>query len=406
LDTDPSRTSTKRDAPLVVYVGPFGFPDGGAAARRILGNAQSLREAGYAVEIASGQMEGPAHYDGFPVHSLGERTAEHMGSTLKRLLYAGMGRKTVAWLDNLDSKPAAVILYSGYLPFFMRLLPWARQSGTPLIFDAVEWYDPPTALHWLRSPFYWNSEIAMRFLAHRTGNIIAISSYLERYFQKMGCRTVRVPPTLDTGKIRANLEPAALAPLTLAYTGTAGHKDLFEVYLEALLALDPEGRRVRLRTAGPTVEEVLALPPLRARGARKLPGCVEVLGHVPHVEAMELTRSADFSVLVRHDARKSHAGFPTKVVESLSVGTPVICNLTSDLGSHIRDGETGLVSADSSPQALKRTLERAVALTLEDRRRMRVAARAEAETSFDYRRYVEPLSRFVARAKAPGERVQ
>ena len=36
---DPAR-------PFVVYVGPFAFPDGGAAARRILGNALSLVEAG------------------------------------------------------------------------------------------------------------------------------------------------------------------------------------------------------------------------------------------------------------------------------------------------------------------------------------------------------------------------
>lgn len=391
---------------LVAYVGPFGFPDGGAAARRILGNALSLREAGFEVEIGSGQMEGPAEYDGFKVRSLGERTAEHMGSAFKRLLYAAMGARTVAWLDSLSPRPTAVILYSGYSPYLMRLLPWARKTGVPLIFDAVEWYDPPTPLHWLRSPYYWNTELAMRLYAPRTRNILAISSYLEDHYRARGCNTVLVPPTLDTTRVTPNLEPTASGPLILAYTGTPGHKDLFGAYLEALLDLDPQGKRLRLRMAGLSVEEVLAFPAMRRKGARALPGCVEVLGRVPQDEAMELTRRADFSLLLRPDTRTSRAGFPTKVVESLSVGTPVICNHTTDLPRHIRDGQEGLICAVGTAEALKGALQRAIALSVDNRRRMRAAARAEAEKSFDYRRYVQPLAKFVGRAKAPRERVQ
>lgn len=391
---------------LIAYVGPFGFPDGGAAARRILGNALSLREAGYEVEIGSGQMDGPAEYEGFKVHSLGERSAEHMGSALKRLLYAGMGARTVAWLDSLSPRPAAVILYSGYSPYFMRLLPWARKAGVPLIFDAVEWYDPDHWYDWFRSPYHWNSELAMRHYCVRARNIIAISSYLEGYYRARGCETVLVPPTLDTRAVTPNLEPARAGPLILAYTGNPARKDLFDSYLEALLEIDPGGERMRLRMAGLSVEEVLAFPALRGKGARALPQCVEVLGRVSQEKAMELTREADFSVLLRPNTRVTRAGFPTKVVESLSVGTPVICNHTSDLARHIRDGQEGLVCRDGTISALKETFQRAVALSVEGRRRMRAAARAEAEKSFDYRRYVQPLAEFVSRAKAPGERVQ
>ena len=383
---------------LVVYVGPYAFPDGGAAARRILGNARSLREAGYAVEIASGQMQGPAEYAGFPVHSLGERTAEHMPSGLKRLLYAGMGIKTVEWLAALPRRPSAVILYSGYSPYLMRLLPWCAKARVPLIFDAVEWYDPPNWYDWLRSPYYWNTEVAMRHFAPRADNILAISSYLERHYAARGCNTVRVPPTLDTADVTPNLQPGE-GPLTLAYTGTPGHKDLFDAYLEALLDLDPEGDRVRLRMAGLSPEEVLAFPAMRRKGARALPGCVEVLGRVPQEKAMELTRGADFSVLLRPDTRTSKAGFPTKVVESLAVGTPVICNLTSDLGRHIHEGREGVVCRDGTVPALKDALQRAMALSREERGQMRAAARAEAERSFDYRRHTGALAEFVERGQ-------
>ena len=134
-----------------------------------------------------------------------------MGSALKRLLYAGMGQRTVAWLDALPEKPAAVILYSGYSPYFMRLLPWRQRNRVPLIFDAVEWYDPPRRIDWLRSPYYWNTELAMRRFAVRGGNIIAISSYLEGHYRAGGCNTVLVPPA-----------PGVLSALAVAMDGCIG----------------------------------------------------------------------------------------------------------------------------------------------------------------------------------------
>lgn len=391
---------------LIAYVGPFGFPDGGAAARRILGNARSLRDAGFEVVIGSGQMPDPAggevtDYEGFAVHSLGERTAEHMGSALKRLLYAAMGAKTVEWLDRLPQKPAAVILYSGYSPYLMRLTPWCAANGVPLIFDAVEWYAPPRWHHWLRSPYYWNTEAAMRHFIGRTGNVLAISRYLENYYGRRGCNTVLTPPTLDTRQAEARLEAPSTGPLVLVYTGTPAHKDLFDAYLQALLDLDPAGETVRLKVAGLTGEEVLGFPAMRRNGLRVLPGCVEAIGRVPHEAAMALTRSADFSILLRPQNRTSTAGFPTKVVESLAVGTPVICNHTSDLGQHIHDGAEGLICPDDSAASLRAAIERALALPGVARGRMRAGARARAEMAFDYRNYTDALAAFVGRAKPP-----
>ena len=54
------------------------------------------------------------------------------------------------------------------------------------------------------------------------------------------------------------------------------------------------------------------------------------------------------------------AGFPTKVVESLALGTPVITNLTSDLGFCVFDGRNGVIldarsEQDASPEAVART---------------------------------------------------
>ena len=104
---------------------------------------------------------------------------------------------------------------------------------------------------------------------------------------------------------------------------------------------------------------------------------------------------ADFSVLLRRPDKVATAGFPTKFVESLAVGTPVIATLTSDLGDHLVDGQNGLICDDASPETVARALERALALSGREKSALRKAARHTAETGFDYRRHTDGLRRLV-----------
>ena len=90
------QTTLPWNRPWIAYVGPFHFPEGGAAARRILGNSQSLIAAGYNVVIASGQESDSESVDGATnagqlkmltpglwLASLDERDAEHMPRLLR-----------------------------------------------------------------------------------------------------------------------------------------------------------------------------------------------------------------------------------------------------------------------------------------------------------------------------------
>ncbi len=389
--------------PSIAYVGPFSFPEGGAAARRILGNALSIRTAGYQVHIGSGQLlqtktSAVEMYQGIPVYSLDERFAERYPTLIKHMLYFNMGRKTCDWLNALDPKPVAVILYSGYSPYFLRLLPWCERQGIPLIFDAVEWYDPSGGMPGgSLSPYRWSFEFAMRYYCVRAKHIIAISTHLQDFYRQRQCASVRIPPTLDTRSIEPNLEISSDPVVTIGYTGTPSKKDLFDNFLEAILRMDPQGRHLRLRVAGVSCDQLMAYPAIRRRRFTSVPPCIETLGKVPHNEAITLIRQADFSVLLRPQKRYAQAGFPTKVVESLAMGTPVICNITSDLGNYIHDGIEGIVCTDHQPDSLVSSFERVLKLNAKQRQSMRIAARRQAEQSFDYRNYVSPLAEFLQR---------
>jgi glycosyltransferase involved in cell wall biosynthesis len=395
--------------PLIAYVGPVAVPGGGAAARRMLGVAKSLREAGFDLCIGAGQVAENGHSvtacEGIAVHALGERQAAQYPLASKHLAYFAMGRRTRQWLNALEPAPAAVILYSGYSPYFARLLPWCERRGVPLVFDAVEWYDWANVTGGRFGAYRWNIELAMRYYCVRSHHVLAISSYLERYYASRGCRTVRVPPTLDVAAIAprldgrlwdgASLFPLVRRPVTIAYAGEAGNKDLIDNVVEAVLRLDAEGRRFQLNLVGVGEDEVLRLRACTSRGVRQLTPAVRAFGRTDYATALDIVRAADFTALLRPRLRYAEAGFPTKVVESLALGTPVICNHTSDLASCVRDGDEGLVCADHGADSLVKALLRAEQLSLAELLRMRAAARRQAEQSFDYRQHVTSLGQFM-----------
>lgn len=381
---------------IVIFLGPFSFPNGGAAARRILGISKTLQAARFEVKVACGQIDDTSDYsskwyEGIEVFSLNERTAESLPRQLKHLAYIAMGRKTITWLDSLNYRPHSIVLYSGYTPYLMHLIPWARRNKVRLLFDAVEWYEPASFLGWL-SPYQLNIELAMRFLLPRVGHLISISDYLHRYYSQRGCQSVIVPPTLDV------LDTSFLIkgrdkqrPLQLVYAGTPGRKDLLNNIIDAVLRLRHAGHALQLSVAGTSVTDAQRYPAVFTRTNAEVFAGVKFLGLLNHEESIDLVRKADFTLLLRRDARYSRAGFPTKFVESLAVGTPVIANLTSDLHRYLLDNQTGLICQGPKPENLEISLLRALSLSQDQHEMMRVRCREMALKTFDYRAFVVPL---------------
>ena len=386
-------------SPWVAYVGPFGFPDGGAAARRVLGNAQSLVGAGYQVVVASGQPveDAPdAEYEnGISFVSLGERTAEHWPRALRRARYAAMGGNTRSWLDAQDPLPAAVILYSGYTPYLLRLIPWCRRKGIPLLFDAVEWYEAIGTFGWSVSPYQWNIELAMRWLVKKTDGVIAISSYLSDYYRAAGLPVINVPPTLSVDEIPDIRPPRDDGRLHVCYAGLpTSNKDLIDVVVESVLNVNEGGRRLVLHIAGPDEQEVLRLPSLSDH-IGDLPQCIQCYGMLPQSAAMSLVQRCDFTVLLRREHRVSKSGFSTKFVESMALGTPVIGNLTGDLADYLLDQKTGIVCGDWSFGELQDAIRRALAMSAGELMEMRHRCKDMARAKFDTKNYTQALGSFV-----------
>lgn len=401
----------------VLLLGTYVMPDRTPAALRAVGLATALRGAGYDCSFGAGEIwadgawRPEGHMDvvgGFPVVSL----AELGGPTTSRWVRAkaGMflaGRGARRWLASRDlSGVAAVIANGGYSPLMLRLLPLLRGRGVPLVVDIADWYDPWHQPGGPFTPFSWQIELAMRVLHKSCDGVIAVSSYLESYYEAPSRPTVRVPPTTDTSQ-RKWLDALESSPkddekLRIVYAGTPGKKDDLRMVVESASRARREAGPIRLTFIGPDREAIRGALPVGLRADLDALDA-RFPGYVPHEAVPSLLSKNDFSVLVRPRKRYAEAGFPTKLVESLSAGVPMIVNATSDIPEYVRDGVEGYMVPAYSTEALAATFVRAAATPLEARREMRRAARARAVSSFDNRVYSGVLGSLISRVSDAAE---
>jgi glycosyltransferase involved in cell wall biosynthesis len=312
------------------------------------------------------------------------------------------GRNTLRWLRRQPTQPGDVVIaYQGGAYFLSCLYRWCRDRNVRMVVDITEWYSPRQLPGGRLSPAWWNSEISMRLICPAIGRMIVISSYLEQYYEARGCAVLRVPPLVDvqdpkwdtTGRITP--EPS---PLRLAYAGTPGRKDLLVNVFRGLAILRAQNVPVVFNLIGPTLEYLMETIPESAQWLAQLGEQVIFDGRVHQSEVPRRLMQSHFTVLLRPDKRYTRAGFPTKVVESLSAGVPVITNSTSDLSLCIQDGREGILLDDESPESFASGIRRLVALGPRAWHTMGLAARRRAESAFDYRTYIEPIRHFIFEA--------
>lgn len=409
----------------IAYVGPIDFPEGGAAARRVLGMSQSLVLAGYKVTVvsgylASGRVEGEATIiqPGIESVQINERSAEHLPKLLKFVRYFTMGRRSRDWFEQQQDWPKAIVIYSGYSPYLLNFIAWAKRRGIKIIFDAVEWYAAESRLGFWMSPYLMNTEFAMRYLVPKADGVICISSALQHYYQAKKRPTVRIPPTLTFHETTSTLDQLnrpklGSGPVKLFYAGSPGKKDRLDKIAIAVAQVNqPRGKQEDLENLAIPQREIelhiVGLNQLEFNAYMEqspesqkwnaMGGATAKIichGRITHAEVSELLKQAHFTIFVREQNRVSEFGFPTKYVESLALGCPVITNLTSDLSLY-HSVDTGLLVSSSELNDIESALRSALALSDKRYKEMTDNAHRKGRSSFDVEIFQDALRKFIA----------
>lgn len=368
---------------LIVLVSQYRFPEGDAGSVRFYHFAVTLQRMGYDVLVVGmGETTiGEQCFQGVPYLSL--RTENRYGSYL---FYTWRLRRLFSRLKREERNIKAVVCGFTMIHVLTFLKRYCRSRQIPLIKDVVEWYSPQQFPRGKWSLSYRMKDLENRRVISPPVRVIAISRYLERYFLSKGCETSRIPIYFDVARMPMRVENDDDF-LHLIYAGSPGKKDYLPLMLAGLSLLDTVVlSQVKFMIIGVTKSQVKTMIP-PTEYARLEPN-LDIRGRMPHHEVLSALCRADFSVLLRDaDARYAQAGFPTKVIESLSVGVPIICNYSSDLKDFLTDGENALIVQSLAADSFAQVLKRAVALSAFEKAKMSVAARQCAESRFNIDSY-------------------
>lgn len=386
----------------IAYVGPFSFPANNANSLRVSGVAHALALGGAELLIGSADCETrpfkfESEFGDLSVYPLSEFPHESWPSWQRVWRGLDAGKKTVQWIESLSPQPDAILVYGTPFGYLRRLLPLAKKMRVPLLLDVVEWYDPSHLPGGKYGPVSLAFEYSMRYLATKADGALVISRYLESYFNAKHIPTLRVPPLFSSMDCRPKQFRELDGWLHLCYAGTPGKKDKLEVILHAVTSLSIINKGIELHLVGVDNKELVTLMDDYGLKIPSVDAKIKITTHgrVDNLIAKSIVASCDFTVLLRDQARYSLAGFPSKVAESLILGTPVISNLSSNLDEVFVNGKNSILLEYPNTTSLVDAINEAINIDSNDLSIMKVSSRVVGVRLFDLKNYAKSLNDFI-----------
>lgn len=373
----------------ILFVTDLSFP-GSAMASRLLAFVKLFYCLGYDIHLIAGksdELESGEIYQGedFTYEIVSSKRSDRMMS------YFG-NENLIKAVDRYVSENEVDYIFSTSLnALYRKLLKLCKQKNIKLILEQCEWYDPSSFGMGKYDIRYRRFKTNIKKYYCQADYVISISRLLNDYYNGSGVKSIRIPSIIDVmnkpKKYNVHNEK-----IKLVFTGnTSNSKELIVPVLEALREYKD---RIELHIYGSSMN-----------GLRKhvnsdvlidgLNNSLFVHGVIKQEEVEKVLLNSDYQIFIRPKRRSSDAGFPTKLCESMSVGTPCITNDTGDISLVLKDGKNGFMVKGNDVKAVKEAFEKIVKLDKDSYRQMRIMARRDAESFFDYRNYLKDVEEFL-----------
>lgn len=304
------------------------------------------------------------------------------------------GIEVIRKIDDSGFNPDIIIYNGCYTRFLFPLIKYSRKRKIKLVVDIVEWYDYWHLLRYYFNPFLvLDVHVGITKLIKKCDGVIAISSFLEIYFSERSKKTIRIPVILNALKERttqSTIPSFDKNKLNLIYAGVPGKKDLLNLIIRVVEKLSVINDQVCLHVLGLNNEG------MRNYYGRDFSKNIICYGNIEQSLVPEYLYNADFSVLLRPPKRYAQAGFPTKFVESLNSGLPVIANCTSDICLYLKDGENGFIINDCSEKAISEKIQEIFEYGRDRWTQMRKNAKQTFIKNFEMKDYSVKLNEFLS----------
>ncbi len=398
----------------ILFITHYFAPELGAPQTRLRETAIGLRELGHYVRV----LTGPPHYPdgrvrpGYSAFGLHREAIDDIevlrlpmvprpnGGFVDRVIdqgslavVASAAIPMVRWADVLlvESPP----LFLGLTAAFHRLV-----SRRPYLFHVADpWPEFPIAMGALTNPVARRMAFAIERLAYRhAGLITTVTAGLVRLLDQKPAASGRVrllpngvsidrfDPIADATQARLRLAWPD-ARLTLVYLGSVGLAQGLGTLIDAVAPLRDEGVSLRIVGEGYERQQLAA----RVRGE-----------HLDHIhfddpvatsDAPSILAAADAVLVLLRRGPLYEESLPTKLVEGLASGRPVIVSAAGESARIVAGAGAGYVADPEDPAALRDVIRQAAIDP--ERSQKGQAGRSLAADLFDRRKIVRTLAGYL-----------
>lgn len=394
----------------VLYIGDFDFRNENVQAHLVKNNGMLLNSLGYHIEYVGINRRA----DSFeviqklsPIILDNDNCYYELPETLniKGLFKTfDICRAIIAKLDELKKlyKISYIITYQSptYAIAIKRIATWCKRNRTPYIVNCADLpiFDAQSPLRKIVMKRNWDYMHKVNY--KYADGVIAVSKYIAEFYHKSERPSVVIPPLYNYSAKISGYRPNDIT--TFIYTGTPfkvtgykvnteGMKDRLDKIIDLFIALSSKDVTYKLNIVGISKVDYLTGVP-RHRNALADNQSICFFGKRSHKETLSMISASDFSINYRDNNLMTKAGFSTKIVESVSLGTPVVINDISDTYYYLQDGFSGYKLTDSIEDNVS-LIHKLCTFSCSDRASLKKAL--VDEQIFAYTKYADRMKQFL-----------
>jgi len=377
----------------ILYIGRFG-DENSSSYIRIFNVAKSVLSENTRVVMASYLTGYATVLDGDNIDKIDMHQSIRGYNSVKSIAELYFAKCAFSFFRKCvkEFAPQKVVLYNETYALSKKVIKFSKKAQIEVFIDATEWYEVPPISRLSLYLFAKSVDRRIRFLDKKTNGIIAISKYFYKYYTDREIPSFRVPPIIDSNfKGVYECIHSLGTPVRLVYAGSPGTKDLLVPIFDALETINRPEIAVSFHLFGVDDRDVKKLwkdTELKRIG-------IYCHGRVSHETVVNEVRESDFTVLLRKKERYALAGYSTKVSESLSLGTPVICNNIGGTDADITDGSTGFLLDDYKSDTVVLLLKNILSMDTDKYSEMRLKSFEFAKKIYSGSTYSEGIKRFL-----------
>ncbi len=366
----------------IVYLGDFDLRNENVQAHLVKNNAKILNTLGYTVAFVGINRDITEYKKiaDLSTMDLGGNIYLELPNTLnfKGLLGCREIFKIVIEHLNLllnEFDVEYVISYQAptYAEILRRVAHWCWRNRIKYIVNCADLpiFDSQPFLRRMVMKWNWHS---MHKINHKYADgVISVSKKISDFYDKEGRPSIIVPPLFDEviSECYAGNDVACFL-----YAGTPfvtldkavnpdGMKDRLDKVVDLFIELSKRDVNYKFVVVGLTKDAYVTCVP-RHKQALTYEDKIFFLGRKSHNETLQLLTMADFMINLRDRNLMTEAGLSTKVVESVSVGTPVVMNSIGDTFDYLQDGVSGFALPEQLHDCIA-VLEKLCEMTSEER---------------------------------------